>query len=280
MYVDGSKQTEILWPANKRPVTLPIKYIGGKNFRGELDDVIAFNKVLSDSEIAALSRRPGLNTPERMSVVRTEKQWLPVALSGHQSEIVYNVQNEDVLTIDSDGFIVPKKVGETVVTVSTQDGAYSKNVAVSITHPLHSQIPTYILPESFARDMDRPHAEYLGQPDMVKLADDQTLITVYPKGHGHGEIVLRRSEDGGQTWSERLEVPEEWIHSRETPTLYTLNFADGHQEVMRITGGPKQAGWGDGKGGFYTSISKDKGLTWSSEKNSTQTRPSLWAWRH
>ncbi|MGT2772190.1 YSIRK signal domain/LPXTG anchor domain surface protein [Streptococcus marimammalium] len=269
LYVNGVKQPDILWPPAGRPmelVKLPIKYIGGKNFNGELDDIIVFDKVLTDFEIVELASRPGINAPDSVTLSKDQVKQIPVTLSKITGDIVYQVANENVATVDTEGNITPVHVGETSVTIATTDGLYSKVVKIIVSHALHSQIPTYVLPEKYAQEMDRVPGEYLGQPDMVMLADGQTLISVYPKGHGHGEIVLRRSEDGGLTWSERLPVPEEWKHSRETPTLYTLNFADGHQEVIRITGGPKQAGWGDGKGGFYTSISKDKGLTWSKEK--------------
>ncbi|MCU9533682.1 glycoside hydrolase domain-containing protein [Streptococcus sp. CSL10205-OR2] len=269
LYVNGVKQPDILWPpANqtKQPVKLPIKYIGGKNFNGELDDVIVFDKVLSDFEIAELATRPGINAPDTVSLSKDQTKRIPVTLSKITGDLVYQVADVAIATVDAEGLITPKHAGETSVTIATTDGLHSKVVKIIVTHALHSQIPTHVLPEEFAKAMDRVPGEYLGQPDMVMLEDGKTLITVYPKGHGHGEIVLRRSEDGGLTWSDRLPVPDEWKESRETPTLYTLNFADGRQEVMRITGGPKQAGWGDGKGGFYTSISKDKGRTWSPEK--------------
>jgi len=45
---------------------------------------------------------------------------------------------------------------------------------------------------------------------------------VYPKGHGRGPVILKKSEDGGLTWSDRLETPASWATSQETPTLYRV----------------------------------------------------------
>lgn len=47
--------------------------------------------------------------------------------------------------------------------------------------------------------VDREAGQYLGHPTTVLLEDNRTLLTVYPKGHGRGAIVYKRSEDGGLT---------------------------------------------------------------------------------
>ena len=70
--------------------------------------------------------------------------------------------------------------------------------------------------------VDREVGQYLGHPTTVLLEDGRTIITVYPKGHGRGAIVMKRSEDGGLTWSERLPVPENWSTSLETPTIHRV----------------------------------------------------------
>ena len=55
------------------------------------------------------------------------------------------------------------------------------------------------------------------------LDDDQTVLCVYPKGHGKGGIVFKRSTDGGMTWSDRLPTPKNWATSREVPTLHRID---------------------------------------------------------
>ena len=51
--------------------------------------------------------------------------------------------------------------------------------------------------------VDREPGQYLGHPTTVLLEDGRTMIAVYPKGHGRGAILMKRSTDGGRTWSER-----------------------------------------------------------------------------
>ncbi len=53
----------------------------------------------------------------------------------------------------------------------------------------------------------REPGQYLGHPSKVLLEDNKTMIVVYSKGHGKGAIVMKKSEDGGLTWSEPQELP-------------------------------------------------------------------------
>jgi len=73
-------------------------------------------------------------------------------------------------------------------------------------------IPTIDLSEQKHRQVivDREKGQYLGHPTTVLLEDGKTMLIVYPKGHGKGGIVYKRSNDGGKTWSERLPTPENW----------------------------------------------------------------------
>ena len=52
--------------------------------------------------------------------------------------------------------------------------------------------------------VDHEPGQYLGHPTTCMLEDGKTILTVYPKGHGGGAIVYKRSTDGGRTWSDRL----------------------------------------------------------------------------
>jgi hypothetical protein len=62
--------------------------------------------------------------------------------------------------------------------------------------------------------------QYLGQPTTVLLDDGKTILVVYPMGHGSGQIALKKSTDGGLSWSKRLPVPDNWSTSKEVPTIF------------------------------------------------------------
>ena len=48
--------------------------------------------------------------------------------------------------------------------------------------------------------VDRKKGQYLGHPTIVLLGDGKTMLIVYPKGHGKGGIIYKRSTDGRKTW--------------------------------------------------------------------------------
>lgn len=106
--------------------------------------------------------------------------------------------------------------------------------------------------------------DYLGHPDAILLKDG-SILDVYPSGHGKGAIRSSISRDGGVTYDARIEnMPKSWEKSRETPTVYRLEFSDGTPDkILLVSGNPD---WHDGKGtigGFHFSLSDDEGKTWS-----------------
>lgn len=100
--------------------------------------------------------------------------------------------------------------------------------------------------------VDKEKGQYLGHPTTVLLEDNKTILTVYPKGHGRGGIVYKKSSDTGLTWSDRLPTPESWTTSMEVPTLYPVVDKYGKKRLIMFSG-------------LYPTrmaVSEDNGETW------------------
>lgn len=104
--------------------------------------------------------------------------------------------------------------------------------------------------------VDREPGQYLGHPTTCLLEDGKTILCVYPKGHGRGAIVYKKSTDGGLTWSDRLPTPKSWETSKETPTIHRIITPEGKKRLILWSG-------------LYParfSISDDDGTTWTELK--------------
>jgi hypothetical protein len=84
--------------------------------------------------------------------------------------------------------------------------------------------------------VDKDPGQYLGHPTTVLLEDNRTMICVYPKGHGKGPVVMKRSTDAGKTWSERLPTPESWSTSKEVPTIHRVIGPEGKKRLIMWSG--------------------------------------------
>jgi len=133
--------------------------------------------------------------------------------------------------------------------------AQKGRLSLSSARPRHYTIPIVDLSQEKHRQVivDREPGQYLGHPSTVLLKDNKTIIIVYPKGHGRGAIVMKRSADGGLTWSDRLPVPDNWATSKETPTIYRVTDPQGVERLILFSG-------------LYpirTAVSEDQGETWT-----------------
>ena len=120
--------------------------------------------------------------------------------------------------------------------------------------------------------------EYQGHPDSV-LLDNGNILVAFPKSHGRAETIMMLSTDGGLTYTDIFNAdnpkPDSFYHTEETPTIYKLDFTDGTQKLITISGRPSWADQPGDKGeGWDAAISasldengKCDGLEWSEHEN-------------
>jgi len=127
-------------------------------------------------------------------------------------------------------------------------------------HPKKTQEPYLSIPvidldndKSRQVIVDKDNVQYLGHPSTVLLEDHKTMLCVYPKGHGRGGLVYKRSYDAGLTWTDRLFTPESWATSKEVPTLHRMIDKYGKKRIIMWSG-------------LYPArlaVTEDDGETWS-----------------
>ncbi|MEC3878974.1 sialidase family protein [Parapedobacter sp. 10938] len=97
---------------------------------------------------------------------------------------------------------------------------------------------------------------YQGHPTTVLLPDGKTMYSVWTYNHGGVCGPLKRSCDGGLTWSDLLDVPQNWSTVSNCPAIYRLPDPQGNHRLFVFAGeGPN--------GNMYQSYSDDGGKTWS-----------------
>jgi hypothetical protein len=119
---------------------------------------------------------------------------------------------------------------------------------------------------------------YLGHPSTVMTRDGKTLLVAYPDGHGRGNLILRRSVDGGGSW---VAVPIAAQRVEETPVLYRLDLGGGKERVLLVTCRPRENVlewmWSDDVGGTWSERRRWKLEGEHSPKGIIVALASLWA---
>lgn len=97
---------------------------------------------------------------------------------------------------------------------------------------------------------------YQGHPTTVLLPDGKTMYCVWTYNHGGFCGPMKKSMDGGITWSSLLGVPENWSSVKNCPTIYRLPDPKGNYRLFVFAGEGAD-------GSMYQSYSEDGGQSWS-----------------
>ena len=123
------------------------------------------------------------------------------------------------------------------------------------TMPTGITVPTLDLSAESGRQVvvAREPGRYFGHPDTELMADGRTMFCTFPLGHGGPACLLKKSTDGGLTWSDPLPVPENWNTATNCPCIHRVTGPDGVERLLVV----------EGNGAMRQSLSVDGGESWS-----------------
>lgn len=154
-----------------------------------------------------------------------------------------------------------KHICLTILTI----GLLAANLPCSVAAEAPALSPSFSIPLiDFSQDTDRQvvvesgtEEVYQGHPTTVLLPDGKTMFAVWTYNHGGKCGPMKRSDDGGKTWSELLSVPDSWRAVSNCPAIYRLVDPQGKARLFVF------AQLGDG---LVSSYSEDDGKTWTEMK--------------
>ena len=142
-------------------------------------------------------------------------------------------------------------------TIAAADGSGGRKTIAIPTVDISDETTRHVI---VAQGTER---EWQGHPHTLLLPDKRTILCAWAgrqdgtRGHGAPGGLLKRSEDGGRTWSKLLPVPATWRElGRGHPTLHRLVDPKGVARIMLICRDENRTT-------FLQAISEDEGRTWS-----------------
>jgi hypothetical protein len=97
---------------------------------------------------------------------------------------------------------------------------------------------------------------YQGHPTTALLPNGKSILAVWTINHAGFCGPMKRSDDGGLTWSKLLAVPESWRTVKNCPAIYDLAAPSGKKTLFVFAGSGTS-------NTMHQSYSTDLGLTWS-----------------
>jgi len=82
-------------------------------------------------------------------------------------------------------------------------------------------------------------SKYYGNPSSIMLEDSMSIILCYPDGPNYPGTVLKKSIDGGKSWSDRINVPLSFQDSHYNPTIHKITDTTGSERLIIIVGRPE-----------------------------------------
>jgi len=139
--------------------------------------------------------------------------------------------------------------------------AFSATGTLEEPPPERTQPTTYTIPTiDLSADKNRQVVVARGTKDIYQghvhtllMPDHRTIFAVWTIGHGGHCGPMKKSTDGGLTWSGLLPVPDNWRSVRNCPTIHRLIGPKGTARLFVFAG----------NGDMYQSISEDEGKTWT-----------------
>ena len=128
-------------------------------------------------------------------------------------------------------------------------------------YAINSRLPTYDISHQHHKQIliADGNKQYQGHPTTVLMPDGKTVFCVWTIGHGGNCGLLKKSLDGGYTWSELLKVPDDWKNFVNCPSIWHLPSPQYQERLAVYAQEPETRE-------MHVSVSPDGGENWTHMK--------------